>query len=378
MKASTRVTLAALADNAAGRFEDARSLPPPIYHDPAILALETSRIFHREWICLGRTAEIPRPGDYLSRDLVGAPVFVVRQRNESIRAFSNVCLHRAARLLDGEGHTNRISCPYHSWTYEIDGRLIGAPYMDRTRNFDVRAHRLKELRCEVWEGFIYVSLDADAPSPVAHLAPLSDMVGDYRMADYEPVFAAEDTWDTNWKCLVENYMDAYHIHRVHRESFGKYGTSEDQTHLYDGNDWYSYHYVHEEVGQKSVHAHADNTWTGKNNRSRTWLINIFPSHTLQLQPDMLWYLSILPDGLGRVNIRWAVSIPREILDNATDREAEIDAKVALIHQVNGEDQPIVENVFRATQSPHAAQGPLSYLERNVWQFGRYLARKLAR
>lgn len=378
MKASTRVTLEALASNAASELEDARSLPPPIYHDPEILALERSRIFHREWICLGRTAEIPGPGDYLSRDLVGAPVFVVRQRDESIRAFSNVCLHRAARLLDGDGHAARISCPYHSWTYEIDGRLIGAPYMDRTRDFDVKAHRLKELRCDVWEGFIYVSLNAEASAPAAHLASLSDMIGDYRMADYEPVFATEDTWNTNWKCLVENYMDAYHIHRVHRESFGKYGTSEDQTHLHDGNEWYSYHYVQEEVGQKSVHAHADNTWTGKDNRSRTWLVNIFPSHTFQLQPDLLWYLSILPDGLGKVSIRWAVSIPREILEKARDRQTVIDKTMALIHQVNGEDQPIVENVFQATRSPDAVQGPLSYLERNVWQFGRYLARKLTR
>jgi phenylpropionate dioxygenase-like ring-hydroxylating dioxygenase large terminal subunit len=377
LKESTRVILAALAGNAAGDFEDARSLPPPIYHDAEILALETNRIFHREWICLGRTAEIPRSGDFLSRDLVGAPVVAIRQRDESIRAFSNVCLHRAARLLDGDGHVTRISCPYHSWTYELDGRLIGAPFMERTRGYDVGKHSLKELRCDGWEGFIYVTLDADAPAPAAGLASLSDMIGDYRMADYEPVFAAEDTWTTNWKCLVENFMDAYHIHRVHRESFGKYGTSEDQTHLFDGNEQYSYHYVQDEIGKKTVHAHADNTWTTKDNRSRTWLVNIFPSHTFQLQPDLLWYLSILPDGLGKVSIRWAVSIPREILDNASDRQGMIDETMQLIHQVNGEDRPIIENVYRATGSPDAAQGPLSYLERNVWQFGRYLARKLA-
>jgi phenylpropionate dioxygenase-like ring-hydroxylating dioxygenase large terminal subunit len=98
---------------------------------------------------------------------------------------------------------------------------------------------------------------------------------------------------------------------------------------------------------------------------------------MQLQPDMLWYLSILPDGLDKVNIRWAVSIPAEILEAAKVRQAVIDEVMALIHQVNGEDRPIVENVFRSTASPDAAQGPLSYLERNVWEFGRYLARRLA-
>jgi phenylpropionate dioxygenase-like ring-hydroxylating dioxygenase large terminal subunit len=368
--------LEALAANAEVEFEDARSLPPPIYHDPDILRLETSRIFHRDWICLGRTAEIPGPGDYLSRDLIGAPVFVVRQRDETVKAFANVCLHRAARLLDGDGHVSRISCPYHSWTYELDGRLVGAPYMQRTRNFDVRSHRLKELRCDTWQGFIYVTLSPDLSPPSERLESLSDMVGDYRMADYEPVFAVEDTWHTNWKCLVENYMDAYHIHRVHRESFGKYGTSEEETRLFDGDGSYSYHFVHEEAGQTSVAAHPDNDWTCDDNRVRTWLINIFPSHTIQLQPDMLWYLSILPDGLDKVKVRWAVSIPREILAATTDRQAVIDETMKLIHQVNGEDQPIVENVFKATRSPDAKQGPLSYLERNVWQFGRYLSRAL--
>ena len=377
MKESTRDTLAAIAENAAVDFTDAKSLPPRIYHDPEILALETTGIFHQDWICVGRAAEIPRPGDYLSRDLVGVPMFVVRQRDESLRAFSNVCLHRAARLLDGDGHVTRISCPYHSWTYELDGRLIGAPYMNRTRHFDVREYRLKALRCDAWEGFIYVSLNAGAPSLSTSLTALSDMIGDYRMAEYEPVFAAEDTWNTNWKCLVENFMDAYHVHRVHRDSFGKHGTSEDRTHLQDGDAWHTCHYVHEETGPKSVSAHPDNTWTRKRNRSRTWLINIFPSHTIQLQPDMLWYVSILPDGIDKVRIRWAVSIPREVLNDAPDRQSVIDDTLALIHQVNGEDRPIVENVFQATRSPEAMQGPLSYLERNVWQFGRYLARKLA-
>ena len=111
-------------------------------------------------------------------------------------------------------------------------------------------------------------------------------------------------------------------------------------------------------------------------RLRTWLINIFPSHTIQLQPDMLWYLSILPDGLGQTRIRWAVSIPGEILDSANIKQAHIDEVMALLHQVNSEDRPIVESVFETTRSPAAAQGPLSYLERNVWDFGRYLNRIL--
>lgn len=377
MRQSTKNLLQLLAQNANASFSDAKSLPPSIYHSSEILKLEQEHLFQKEWICIGRTAEIPDQGDFLCRDIVNAPVFVVRQRDDSVKAFANVCVHRSSRLLSGAGHLSRISCPYHSWTYELDGQLIGAPFMDKTPGFDVANHKLKELVCETWQGFIYASLQAD-PEPVGErLSELTGLVGDFRMANYVPVFSEEETWNTNWKCLVENFMDAYHLHRVHKKSFGKYGSSEDQTHLFTGEDAFTYHYVQEDEGPRSVNAHPDNSWLQGPDRRRTWLINIFPSHVMQLQPDMLWYLSILPDGLDKVNIRWAVSIPAEILEGAKVGQAIIDEVMELIRQVNSEDRPIVENVFRATASPDAAQGPLSYLERNVWEFGRYLARNLA-
>lgn len=376
MHSSTAQLLAELAANAARPFSESRSLPPAAYHDEGIAALELSAIFRREWICIGRAAEIPQPGDYVSRDIIDTPVLVVRQKDRTVKAFGNLCLHRSAKLLQGEGHVTRISCPYHSWTYDIDGQLVGAPFMSQTPGFETADYRLRALPCDEWEGFVYVSLDPAAMPLSGRLAGLSGLVGGYRMRDYVPVFSREELWHTNWKCLVENFMDAYHIHRVHRQSFARYGSSEQQTELHDGEDAYSYHFVQEDSGDKSVEAHPDNTWLTGADRHRTWLICVFPCHTIQLQPDMLWYLSILPAGAGCTSIRWAVSIPAEILDAAKIRETAIDEVLALLHKVNGEDRPVVENVFKATSSPQAVPGPLSYLERNVWQFSRYLSRTL--
>lgn len=373
---STPSILKALADNASGPFTEATSLPPGIYHDQQVHDLEIERLFRQDWICIGRHAEIPNPGDYITRDIIDSPVFVIRQRDGSVKAFANVCLHRAARLLDGSGHVSRISCPYHSWTYEADGKLIGAPFMNETPGFELSSFRLKEMRCESWEGFIYVSLSADAQSLEEALTGLTELVGDFRMGDYVTVYEHVESWDANWKCLVENFMDSYHIHRVHKESFARYGSSEDLTKLFPGDDAYTYHVVQENEDRHSVYAHSENSWLKGDDRYKTYLINIFPSHVIQLQPDLLWYLSILPDGVGRLKIRWAVSIPAEILDSAPNREVEIDKQMSLIHQVNAEDKSIVSNVSRTTASPHAERGPLSYLERNLWEFGRYLARRL--
>ena len=375
-QAVLRSLLSALHDTASTTIESASSLPGTVYHSPAFFDLEKSQLFGKEWICLGRTAEIPEPGDYICRDVIDAPVFAVRQRDGSLKVFANVCAHRSARILDGEGQVSRISCPYHSWTYDLDGQLIGAPFMQRTKGFDVANFELRELASETWEGFIYVNLQPDSVPVNDRLAALTDHVANYRIADYVPVFSTEETWNANWKCLVENFMDAYHIHRVHKNSFGKYGSYEDRTEFFPGKDAFSYLYVNEGDVNPTVMAHPDNTWLTGLNRLRTWVINIFPSHTIQLQPDMMWYLSILPDGLDKLNVRWAVSIPAEILNGAEDRQAVIDEELELLHQVNSEDRSIVENVFRATASRDAGQGPLSWLERNVWDFWRYLARNL--
>lgn len=374
---SAETVLKALAANANGSFAEATSLPPAIYHDQQVHELELERLFRQDWICIGRHAEMPNPGDYISRDVADSPVFVVRQGDGSVKAFANVCLHRSARLLEGSGHVARISCPYHSWTYAVDGRLIGAPFMNETPGFETSSFRLKELRCESWEGFIYVSLSGDATPLSESLAGLTGLVSDFRMGDYVSVFEHVETWDANWKCLVENFMDSYHIHRVHKESFARYGSSEDITHLFPGDEAYTYHLIQENEARRSVYAHSENTWLTGDDRYKTYLINIFPSHVIQLQPDLLWYLSILPDGIDRLHIRWAVSIPAEILDHAPDREAEIEKQMSLIHQVNSEDKTIVANVFRTTKSQDAVQGPLSYLERNLWDFGRYLASRLS-
>ena len=376
MDTSTEQLLSLIAENAERDFGSALSLPPAIYHSQEILDLEKQRIFARGWVCAGRLAEIATPGEYIALDILDQAVFVIRQKDGSVKAFPNVCLHRCATLLKGRGKVRRVSCPYHSWTYELDGRLVGAPYMQRTDGFEKSGFSLEPLACETWQGFIYVNLDRNASSLVDKLAPLNEFVDDYQMADYVHVHEEHEVWNTNWKCLVENFMDVYHLHRVHAESFNKYLQNEETTYMFPGNDAFCWQYVQEDGSEHSVHAHPDNTRLKGEMRHRTTLFNVFPAHVAQLQPDLLWYLSIMPEGLDKVRIRWAVSMPQDYLDSAEDRAAHIKAEIDFLRLVNSEDQPTVESVFRATASADAMRGPLSWLERNCFDFGRYLARQL--
>ena len=219
-----------LTEHALLPFAQARMLPAAAYTSDEVLAQEHRRIFSHEWSCIGRTADLPRSGDYMTAEIASADpscfgqhrsIVVLRGDDGSIRAFDNACVHRGSPLLQGCGNESRLTCPYHAWVYRLDGQLIGAPYMNRTidatgRAFDPADHRLTPLRLEEWEGFLFVTQDPDAPDLGGRLAGLTEVVGRYRMAGYVPVHSALEVWDTNWKLLYENFMDAYHVFKVHK------------------------------------------------------------------------------------------------------------------------------------------------------------------
>ena len=307
---------------------------------------------------------------------------MVRSDDGTVSAFDNVCVHRGSPLLHGCGNEARITCPYHAWVYRLDGQLIGAPYMNRTvdsngKPFDAADHHLTSLRIEEWEGFLFVTQDANAADLAPRLAGLADVVGRFHMAGYVPVHRQVDVWDTNWKLLYENFMDAYHVFKVHKNSFAKNGDNTLQTTMHAGTDHFAYHLVGHDADARSGVAHPSNTSLEGDWRHTIVLGAAFPTHVMQLQPDWLWYLQLSPLGVGQVRIRWDVSVAPEVLADQRDPEAYVGELLDLLNTVNSEDRPIVEGVFRGVQRTSLQRGPLSYFERNVYDFDRYIARSLS-
>ena len=144
----------------------ARAMPPEIYTSADVLAVEQERLFRKEWICVGRASAIAEPGAYLTYEIAGQPVIIVRDRAGNVRAFSNVCLHRMSVLLEGRGRTSAIVCPYHAWSYGLDGALLAAPHMERTTGFCKADYRLPELRPRSGSaGSMSRSIPISRPSP---------------------------------------------------------------------------------------------------------------------------------------------------------------------------------------------------------------------
>ncbi len=203
-----------------------RTLPGRYYYDPAIYAAEQERIFSRRWICVGRAEELPEPGMYRTFDLASENVLLMRGRDGALRAFLNVCRHRGARLCTAEhGQArNAIQCPYHAWTYALDGTLLGAPNIMEMKQFDRSGHGLMPVALDTWAGLVWVNLANDPPPlDTQTRAAVMDRFGEeatfarYHLDDLRAAKTIEYTVHSNWKLTVENFMECYHCGPMHPE-----------------------------------------------------------------------------------------------------------------------------------------------------------------
>jgi choline monooxygenase len=208
------------------RLECAETPASRYYIDPAILTLEKERIFRRTWQLLGTLSQpcgemngakrtIADPRAYFTSDVVGEPVVVVRDQAGALRAFSNVCRHRAGPIAQGAGCRNVFQCAYHGWTYTLDGRLIGTPEVDGIEFFDRSKMGMVPLRCETWEQFIFANFDPEAPPLSAFLGNIPQLAAAFPFAGIQLAERREYTVNCNWKVYVDNFLEGYHIPIVH-------------------------------------------------------------------------------------------------------------------------------------------------------------------
>ncbi len=210
------------ADGTRRPITQASHAPGQIYSSEEVLELEKQNIFMKEWLCVARVEEVEKPGDYFSTRIIGEPVLIVRNNEGRINAFANVCLHRGVEIASGEGNAQSFSCPYHAWMYDLDGNLTSASFMRESKDFDPKACRLKSLHVGEWAGWVFINFSA-APIPLEDA--LSEFAPDVDLLKMENLrLGTKITLDlpTNWKFVVENLMDVYHVRTLHYNSFGKH------------------------------------------------------------------------------------------------------------------------------------------------------------
>ncbi len=197
-------------------LERAETLPPACYTDAAFHEFEKEALFNHEWLCVGRADWVKSPGDYFTTQIIGEPVVVAHARDGVIRAMSSVCQHRAMLVAEGRGAARGFVCPYHHWVYGLDGKLVNAPAMERTCDFDKGAISLPQFKVEVWQGFIFINFDAAAAPLAPRLARVAQAIAGYDLTSAEgpPITTGQFAW--NWKVMFENNNDGYHASKLHQ------------------------------------------------------------------------------------------------------------------------------------------------------------------
>lgn len=364
----------ALHANVAVPFESAFAMPKSVYTSPEFVALEQKHVFAADWLCAGRAESLPNPGDYLTMDIAGEPIVVLRDREGQLRAMSNVCRHRMSTLLQGRGTVRAIVCPYHAWTYNLDGSLRGAPAMTLNDSFCKEALGLPSVRAVVWQGWIMVTLNPDAPEPADTLREATDLIAPFDMTGYRETYRENFRWATNWKVLAENFMESYHLPVCHAGTIGGASKLEEMV-CPTGGAAFNYHWILKNDTVPLALAHPSNTTLKGDDRRKTWLLAIYPSLLITLTPGYFWYLSLTPDGPSHVKVLFGMGMSEDWLADPA-AEGHLAQVKALLDHVNVEDKGCTEKVYRGLCSDLGEPGPLSHLERPNYEFAQYLARRI--
>ncbi len=192
------------------------SLPRYFYTDPALFELDMAAVWHREWLCVAAESEVAQPGQYVTLNIGQSPILVLRDTHGEVRGFHNTCRHRGSKILDEAcGTTKGLVCPYHRWTYRLDGSLAWAAYMPD--NFDKSLHGLKPLHVRVMGGAVYVSLAENPPNFSAYADAMEGLLAPHALGRAKVAYEERIVVDGNWKLMMENSRECYHCAAEHRE-----------------------------------------------------------------------------------------------------------------------------------------------------------------
>ncbi|HIM85772.1 MAG TPA: aromatic ring-hydroxylating dioxygenase subunit alpha [Acidimicrobiia bacterium] len=354
------------------------TLPPACYGDSDVYGAEQAALFRSGWVGVGRSDRWSEVGDYSAMDLGGVPVVVVRDDDGRLRAYANSCSHRSTQIMLGSGNCQRMRCRFHFWTYDLGGRLVGAPSMGRTAGFDKAEHGLPEFALAEQAGFVFVSLEAEPPPIDTWLGDFADIHAPWPVEAMVTARRREFTVDCNWKAFAEVFNEYYHLPYVHPTSIdGTYnepdepesvtgafathfGTTEGTGGLLDGTQEHMLPVIGELSGRL------------RSGVRYSWL---FPNTVVALGSDAMWMYEIYPDGPDRCRCAQVVCFPQSTIDlDGFDVKSE--AYYGRFDMALSEDIPMLEQQHTGMRSPFARQGRFSYLEPSVASFARWYAERL--
>ncbi len=374
--------LAAYAEN----DENWHTLPPQAYCSEEIFELEVERVFRRGWMNAGHVSQVPSAGDFRTVDMFGELLVITRGRDGEINVMSRVCSHRWMDICPNTqtGNAPSLQCPYHRWTFSHSGELRAAPEMAETPGFNKEEFGLHHFRHEVWEGFIWVNLDGQAPSTAELWGPMSDQLHEYGLADWSIVGSTswgESAWD--WKVFIDN-GECYHHIGIHDDTLEPIMPARRAVDL-QNNGEYTLLYAN---GNDDVLVPADDGEVdyfsddppvpGLNPQQRRGLGLAYPlpNYVLALMPSHAIWFEVYPLGPGRIDLTTHLMLPPHLVD-APGSEARIAGHLASAASIHEQDIVVCEGVQRGLEAASARPGMLCHLEEHNRAFAKWYARQIS-
>lgn len=350
------------------------TLPPTAYTAAEVFQDEVRSVFYREWICVAREEQLPEPGDYRAVQVVEQPLIVVRQTDGSIRAMSAICPHRGMPVVESHGKAQHFSCPYHLWKFSLDGALVSAPLMDGVDDLPSNCG-LPNVRVETWQGFVFVNLDAEAPSLRQRLPGLDQLVGAYDMTGMRIAGSVDYDCPWNWKLLVENFMEAYHHVGPHNASLqGTYPARKSYVSGSVEQGWSVLHMpsvAHSEEPLLPPRPELNETQLGQSLASV-----IMPTFCWVNTPAVAFWYQLHPKSHDDMKLTIHALAPAEMLtgDDGTAGSLLLEA----IRGIHDEDIPVNQGPWKGMHAPLTTQGRLSHLEESIWQINQWWAERMTK
>ncbi len=357
-----------LKDAAAAPHGQARSLPFAAYCDEGLFNTEMTRLFHDDWVFVCAAREIVAPGDYYALRLGAEPVVILRGADGQVRALSNVCRHRGTQLLDdGFGRIDKlIVCPYHAWAYDDFGGLRATPFAKEIA-VDRDSHCLPGFAVHEWLGLLFVHL-GEKPTPFSErLAGIERYLAVFTASAFDASSSGPiKVWDANWKLIMENAMESYHLFKVHTRTLEAITPTRDAYYVAGNSEWTV-------SGGKTV---SDKSWLGERTKSsypevydQYLLVSIPPSFVGVLGSDSFAWVSAHPiDATTTVVRSGGITSDLRSFEDSDSR--------AFTEAFFAEDKDICERVQRSMGATRTQGGQLVDMERIVVDFHRYLANRL--
>jgi choline monooxygenase len=349
------------------QIECAHTLASRFYTDPAILDVEKTRIFLRTWQLVGTLSHacgemdgvkrsIADPESFFTADVAGEPIIVVRDKQGVLRAFSNVCRHRAGPIALGSGCKNVLRCQYHGWTYTLDGRLIGTPDVEGVEFFDRSTMGMVPLRVEVWEQFIFVNFDAQAEPLAAYLGKIPEQVHGFQFEGLQFAERRDYVINCNWKVYVDNYLEGYHIPIAHPGLMREIDYAHYRTDTYR---YYSQQFA--PIRAMKAEENAERFYAPGSGLQQAAYFWIFPNLMANIYPDNVSTNLIVPIAHDKTltTFEWFF---HDVSDSRVQER--IQRAIAFSDQVQQEDIGLCENVQRGLRSVTYDRGRYSVKREN--------------